>query len=242
MAFHKNWEGIVIKEVTWWEAGRNKNKRRESQSERSPTKRKRKNISKPKKSLKTSWPLGASKIQCVILGSSLTRRLQGSCHRSDSKRTKGALSDNVFISRLLLNFFIDIFLYTILFVIIFLKWFVCVCQCDRMLLLLWAHIHNFHIFQQTNCPVGRDNAYYLRTAITMMMILTASSFFMIFIITVLLLNVCALITSWIFSEVIIPWLTWQSLVSKDHNAHFYSNHWEKGQIKNLYSSNWTKQK
>ena len=134
MAFHKNWEGIVIKEVTWWEAGRNKNKRRESQSERSPTKRKRKNISKPKKSLKTSWPLGASKIQqCVILGSSLTRRLQGSCHRSDSKRTKGPLSDNVFISRLLLNFFIDIFLYTILFVIIFLKWVVCVSQCDRML-------------------------------------------------------------------------------------------------------------
>ena len=121
----------------------------------------------------------------------------------------------------------------------------CVCKSvwpHACHLLLWAHIHNFHIFQQTNCPVGRDNAYYLRTAITMMMILTASSFFMIFIITVLLLNVCALITSWIFSEVIIPWLTWQSLVSKDHNAHFYSNHLEKGQIKNLYSSNWTKQK
>ena len=93
-----------------------KNRRRESQSARSPTSRKRKSISKPKKSLKPSWPLGASKIQqCVIFGSSLTRRLQGSCHRTDSKRTKGPLSDNVFISRLLLNFFIDIFLYSILF-------------------------------------------------------------------------------------------------------------------------------
>ena len=77
-----------------------------------------------------SWPLGASKIQhCVIFGSSLTRRLQGSCHRSDSKRTKGPLSDNVFISRLLLNFFIDIFLYSILFYMFCLLG----SQCDRML-------------------------------------------------------------------------------------------------------------
>ena len=81
-------------------------------------------------SLKPSWPLGASKIQqCVIFGSSLTRRLQGSCHRSDSKRTKGPLSDNVFISRLLLNFFIDIFLYSILFYMCCLLG----SQCDRML-------------------------------------------------------------------------------------------------------------
>ena len=191
-----------------------KNRRRESPIERSPTTRKHKNISKPKKSLKPSWPLGASKIQqCVIFGSSLTRRLQGSCHRTDSKRTKGPLSDNVFISRLLLNFFIDIFLYSILS-----SWkSVWPHGCH---LLLWALIHSF-------------KPYHLRTAITMMMILTASSFFLLSIITVLLLNVCALITSWIFNKVIIPWLTWQSLVSKDHNAHFYSNHLEKGQIKKL---------